>query len=177
MHRSGPFFQLSPAEYEKALQKYPELDDEQDIDYTERSASGSIHVGSGGFFDNSSILAQFERLFKLLVFKECFSGHNIEIIVDNARTHSARAYILFDFGKGISTRCPVDNLEWVDKKGVRQSLPCYFQHGPNGEKSKGLFQIAVELKCNPSPKAKLNELRRLLAHHPAFQNVLFFEVI
>ncbi|CAF4405306.1 unnamed protein product, partial [Rotaria magnacalcarata] len=38
-------------------------------------------------------------------------------------------------------------------------------------KSKGLFEIAVELKCNPSPKSKLNELHQLLAHHPAFQNI------
>ncbi|CAF3858213.1 unnamed protein product, partial [Rotaria sp. Silwood1] len=158
MHKSGPFFQLSPAEYEKALHKYPELDGEQDIDYVERSASASIHVGSDAYFDNSTILAQFERLFKLLKFKECFNNHKIEIIVDNARTHSARAYSLSDFGKGISTRCPVDRLEWVDENGATQSLSCYFEHGSNRGKSKGLFQIAVELNCNPSPKAKLTEL-------------------
>jgi hypothetical protein len=173
MHNSGPFFQLSPAEYEKALQKYPELGEEQDIDYRERSATASIHVSSDAYFDNSTILTQFERLFKLLQFKKCFSNHKIEVIVDNARTHSARAYSLLDFGKGISTRCPVDQLQWVDDKGVTQSLSCYFQRGPNRGKSKGLFQIAVELNCNPSRKAKLSELRQLLAHHPAFQNVIF----
>lgn len=174
MHNSGPFFQLSSAEYKKALRKYPELGEEQDIDYIERSASASMNVGSDAYFDNSTILTQFERLFKLLEFKECFSNHQIEIIVDNARTHSARAYNLSDFGKGVSTRCPVDHLQWVNDKGITQSLPCYFQQGPNQGKSKGLFQIAVELNCNPSPKSKLNELHQLLANHPAFQNVAWF---
>ena len=60
MHQSAPFFQLSPAEYDKALEKYPELDEEQDIDYIERSASASMHVGSDAYFDNSMILIQFE---------------------------------------------------------------------------------------------------------------------
>ena len=173
MHQSGPFFQLSSVEYDKALEKYPELGEEQDIDYIERSASASIHLSSDTYFDNSVILTQFERLFKLLEFKKCFNNHKIEIVVDNARTHSARAYNLLDFGKGVSTRCPVDQLQWVDDKGATQSLSCYFQYGSNRGKSKGLFQIAVELNCNPSPKAKLSELRQLLAHHPAFQNIIF----
>jgi hypothetical protein len=172
MHPSGPFFQLSPTEYDKALNKYPELDEEQEIDYVERSASASVHIGSDAYFDNSTILLQFERLFKLLEFKECFNNHSIEIIVDNARTHSARAYNLLDFGKGVSTRSPVDQLQWVDDKGVTQSLSCYFLQGPNRGKSKGLYQIAIELKCNPSPTVKLSELRQLLGHHPAFQNVI-----
>ncbi|CAF4989992.1 unnamed protein product [Rotaria sp. Silwood1] len=99
MHQSGPFFQLSPAEYNKALKKYPKLDEEQDVDYIECPASASVHVSSDGYFDNSTILAQFERLFKLLEFKECFNNHRIEIVVDNARTHSTRAYNVLDFGK------------------------------------------------------------------------------
>lgn len=107
MHQSGPFFQLSPGEYDKALKKYPDLADQQDIEYIERSASVSMHVGSDNYFDNSTILAQFERLFKLLEFKECFKNHRIEIVVNNARTHSARTYNVLDFGKGISTRCPM----------------------------------------------------------------------
>ncbi|CAF4700336.1 unnamed protein product, partial [Didymodactylos carnosus] len=78
MHPSGPFFQLSPTEYDKALEKYPELDEEQDVDYIERSASASVHLSSDAYFDNSTILAQFERLLKLLQFKECFNNHSIE---------------------------------------------------------------------------------------------------
>jgi hypothetical protein len=55
-----------------------------------------------------------------------------------------------------------------------QSLPCYFQNGPDKGKSKGLFQIAVELECRPPAGIKLNELRQLLSHHPAFKNVILF---
>ncbi|CAF5000107.1 unnamed protein product, partial [Rotaria socialis] len=61
MHPSGPFFQLSEAEYEKALEKYPDLDEEENINYIERSASASANVSSDVYFDNSTILAQFER--------------------------------------------------------------------------------------------------------------------
>ena len=131
-----------------------------------------MHIAPDAYFDNSTILIHFEQFFKLLQFKECFKIHKIEIIVDNARTYSARAYNVFDFGKGISTRCPVDQLQWMDYKGVIQSLSCYFQYGSNRGKSKDLYEIAVELNCNPSPKANLSDLRQLLAHHPAFQNVI-----
>ncbi|CAF4049489.1 unnamed protein product [Rotaria sordida] len=157
MHPSGPFFQLIPVGYDKALEKYPELDEEQDIDYIESSASASMHVSSDAYFDNLTILTQFERLFKLLESKECYNNHKIEIIVDNK--------------KGVSTRCPVDQIQWVDDKGVTQSLSCYFQHSADRGKSKGLFQIAVEFNCSASPKAKLSELRQLFAHHPAFRNI------
>ena len=171
MHPSGPFFQLSETEYEKVLEKYPELDEEENINYIERSASASAHVSSDVYFDNSTVLAQFERLFKLIEFKECFKNHRIEIVIDNARTHSARPYSLLDFGKGISTRCPVGHIERLDDNGVTQLLPCYFQQGHNRGKSKGLYQMAVELQCNSSPAAKLSELRQLLANHPGFQKV------
>lgn len=173
MHPSGPFFQLSPEEYRNALKKYPELNDEDDINYLERSASASIHVSSETYFDNSTILSQFERLFKLLQFKRCFQNHNIEIIVDNARTHSARAYSILDFGKGISTRCPVDHLRWLDDEGIEQSLSCFFQSGSNKGKSKGLLEIAKELLFTPSLGITLKELHHLLNQHPAFRTVAF----
>ena len=160
MHESGPFFQLNLAEYEKALKNI------------ERSVSASIHVGSDAYFDNSSLLAQFERLFKLLDFKESFKNNKIEIIVDSARTHSVRTYSLLDFGNNISTRCPVNYLEWIDDTVATQALSCYFQHGSNKGKSKGLFETATELKCHLSPGITLNELHQLLSHHPAFQNVI-----
>ena len=59
MRESSPFFQLNPAEYDKVLKKYPELNNEQDVDYIERSASASMYIGSDDYSDNSSILAQF----------------------------------------------------------------------------------------------------------------------
>ena len=48
----------------------------------------SLHLGVDSYFDNSVILFQFERLFKLLEFKGEYRNHTIEILVDNATTHS-----------------------------------------------------------------------------------------
>ena len=79
-------------------------DEEQDIDYIQRPARASI-------LDNSTALIQSERLLKLLQFKGYFKNHKIEIIVDSVSAHSARAYNVFGFEKGISTRCPVDQLQ------------------------------------------------------------------
>ncbi len=56
-----------------------------------------------------------------------------------------------------------------------QSLPCYFYDASNQRKSKGLFQIALELKFDPPLGVKLVELRQMLSYHPAFQNVINFE--
>ncbi len=56
--------------------------------------------GQEGYFDNESILNQFERLFQMLEFKSEFIfpiKHDIEIVVDNARTHSAQEFHLHDF--------------------------------------------------------------------------------
>ena len=94
--------------------------------------------------------------------------------MDIARTYSARAYSLLDFGKGVSTRCPVNYLEWIDDTGAIQTLSYCFQHVSNKGKLNGIFEIAAELKCHPSPGIKLNELCQLLSHHPAFHNVIFF---
>jgi hypothetical protein len=51
------------------VKKYPELLEDDGIQYIERSASGSIQVGFGGYFDNDAIINQFTRLFKMLPFK------------------------------------------------------------------------------------------------------------
>lgn len=46
-----------------------------------------------GYFDNKSILNQFERLFQMLEFKREYNHpvkHEFEIVDDNARTHTAQ---------------------------------------------------------------------------------------
>ena len=40
----------------------------------------------------------------MLEFKQDYKQHQIDIIVDNARTHTAKAYSLQDFGKSVGTR-------------------------------------------------------------------------
>ena len=118
------------------------MNNEQDVDYIECSASALIYANSDAHFDNSSMLAQFERLFNLLDFKKCSKNNKIEITVDNARKRPVPAYNLLDFGKGISTRCLVNYLEWIGNTSATQALSCYFQHGSNKEKSNGCFEIA-----------------------------------
>ena len=98
-HPSSPFFSLSEAEWGEAITKYPDLEDEQDIIYLNRSATGMMVPVQDGYFDNESVLNQFERLFKLLEFKKEFIEpvrHEIEIVVDNARTHTALTVNLND---------------------------------------------------------------------------------
>ncbi|CAF1536298.1 unnamed protein product [Didymodactylos carnosus] len=103
-HPSGPFFELSESEFDEASRKFPELLAPTDIDYIDRTGTASIQVGKDAYFHNQTILSQFERLFQLIKFKTEFEGHDIHIIVDNARTHSAKSHSVTDFGKSIGTR-------------------------------------------------------------------------
>ena len=172
MHPSGPFFTLSEKEYKEALKLYPELaDDVDDVSYVEKTATGSIDVGYDSYFDNSTILAQFERLFKLVQLKSEFKDHNIEIIVDNATTHTAKSYSLSDFGKSIGTKCTANTIEYIDSQGQLQVIDCFFKSGPHKGLSKGLLEISKELNVTLPSKLKLDQLRDILSNHPAFKVV------
>lgn len=109
-HPSSPFVSLTPEEYERALKKYPDLDSDTGIDYVDRSASGSITLGTDSYFNNQAILSQFERCFQLLQFKTEFKDHRVECLVDNATTHSTREFSINDFGKGCNTRYALKNI-------------------------------------------------------------------
>lgn len=171
-HPSGPFFSVSEKEYDAATRCYPELlSDSIGLKFDDYSARAGINVGEDGYFDNDTILCQFERLFQLLSFKEGYKGHDIEIVVDNARTHSAREYSINDFGKGIDTKCSIDAIEFIDHQGNLITVPCFFETGEHKGKSKGLLQLANDLQVPVQSSIKLPELRALLSKHPAFQNV------
>ena len=173
MHPSGPFFRLSDEEYQEAISCYPELNEDSDVEFLPGTATGSLAIGTDGYFDNQTVLEQFERLFKLMRFKKEFDDHRIEIIVDNARTHTARAYGLNDFGKTSGTRCPVDTIEYLDEGGQIHIIDTYFKNGSKSGLSKGLLEIARELGFSVSSKIKLDDLRNELSQHPAFSNVRF----
>ena len=98
--------------------------------------------------------------FKLLHFKSEFKNHNIEVIVDNATTHTAKPYSLSDFGKSIGTRCTTDTIEYMDSQGQLQVIDCFFKRGPNNGLSKGLLEISKELNVKLPPKVKLEQLKR-----------------
>lgn len=170
-HPSGPFFTVSKSEFELATKKYPELLSNTNLEFMEHSATTGVIIGQDGYFDNTTILQQFERLFQLLQFKKQFEGHDIEVVVDNARTHSAKEYSVNDFGKRVGTRCPVDFIEFLDQQANNIKISCYFASGEHIGKSKGLLNLARELQIQVQDTIKLNELREILGKHPAFQNV------
>ncbi len=73
---------------------------EDDLNYYENSASSYIALDGTNYYNNETILAQFKRLFQLLEFKEDFKDHDIEILVDNATSHTAKRYNINQFAKG-----------------------------------------------------------------------------
>ena len=176
-HPSGPFFSLSDVEFKRACNKYPSLASSHDLNYMEHSATAGIRVGHDGYFVNNTVLTQFERLFMLLPFKKDFKDHAIEVVVDNARTHSAREYSVNDFSKGIDTKCPVDVIEYVDNQGKLVSVPCYFTRGKHRSNSKGLVELAKDPNVPIRPSMKLPEIPALNSSHPAFQNISRLETL
>ena len=167
----GSFFHLSPDEWSAAVAQHPDLLEDSCIEYIERSASGSIQVGPGAYSDNEAVLSQFTRLFKMLPFKKAYKNNRITIVVDNARTHSAKEFSIEDFGMKPGTRCPIDKILYKDEMGQKQQLDCYFTSGKHNGKSKGLLMLAEELKIKVPAKVSLDHLKQLLISHNAFQNV------
>ena len=125
-HPSGPFFQLNEKEWMNAVKKYPELLDDTDLRYEKYSTTITAHLGVDPYFDNDIILLQFERLFKLIQFKEEYQHHIIEILVDNARTHTTKQYSINDFGKRSGTRCPISIIEYIDEMNTPKKLSVFF---------------------------------------------------
>ncbi|CAF3320169.1 unnamed protein product [Rotaria socialis] len=170
-HPSSPFVHLNEREWMKAVEHYSDLLNDNDIRYGKYSATAFAHLGVDAYFDNSVILLQFERLSKLLKFKEEYQYHNIEILVDNATAHTAKNYSINDFGKRSGTRCPVSSIEYLNDNNEMQILECYYQSGPKKGQSKGLLSIAMELGLPVAPNITLDELKSTLSKHRAFQNV------
>ena len=94
----------------------------------------------------------------LLPFKEDFKDHEIEMVMDNARTHWAREYDINDFHKGIDTKCLVDVVEYVDNQGKLVSVPCYLPRSKHRGKSKDLVGLAKDLNVSIRSSMKLPEI-------------------
>ena len=56
MHPSGPFYSLTDKEYAKAAEKYPTLNDDQDMSYETNGACATMDVGGEHYFDNENVL-------------------------------------------------------------------------------------------------------------------------
>lgn len=173
-HPSGPYFRLSEEEWTNALQEFPDLSEDVGLRYERLSATAMAHIGIDSYFDNCLILQQFERLFRMLKHKKGYQNHKIEILVDNARTHTAKEFSINDFGKGIGSRCPVSSIEFISSDNQREVLDCYFHSGTWAGRSKGLLVMADELGLKVTSATKLDDLRKMLLKHPAFNNVGIF---
>ena len=176
-HPCGPFFSLSDAEFAFTAKKFPSLSNPDGIYYLKNSASAGINVGEEGYFNNEIILAQSEHLFMLLPFKKAFDDHVLEIEVDNARTHAAKAYSINDFSKSIRTQRPVNFIHYFNDDGQLVSISCYFLKVEHKRKSRGLVELSKDLNMPISSSMKLAEIRNILSSHPAFQNVSKLEML
>jgi hypothetical protein len=99
-HPGGPFLVLSDDEWADACKVHPELLQDDTIDFSHHGPSAFIALNGDNYFDNDTILYQFERMFKLLKFKREFHGYNFEFLVDNATTHTTREFSIEKFAKG-----------------------------------------------------------------------------
>ncbi|CAF0980839.1 unnamed protein product [Didymodactylos carnosus] len=133
MHKSGPFFSLNQKEFEETLKHYPDLDSGTFLNYATNSASATINIGEDKYFDNRTILSQFERTFQLLPFKEDYKNHDFVFLVDNARPHTATEYSIHDFAMNPGYRCRVETIEYVDEQNVKRTLECYDPDDGEGE--------------------------------------------
>ena len=121
------------------LRKYPDLVGEQKmVNYFENSANAWVYpTQEKDYFTSETILTQFETLFKLIEFKKEFVGHDIEILVENARTHTAKKYDLNLLHKFPGGHCPYDKLE-LEEDGMMITHSLYDEENI----SKGLFVLA-----------------------------------
>ena len=113
------------------------------------------------------ILFQFERLFKLLLFKIAYRSHKFLCLVDNAKNHTKAEINVHNFGMKVGTRCPVDYIDFIDDMNHRRIIECYSDDGT----SKGLLAITRELTLAMPNKCSLSELKAVLWMHNAFKLV------
>ncbi len=176
-HEHFSYFNLSDEEFKKAAKKYPSLLEPQ-LRYDKNSCDDSMNPGASqdGYFDNDCVLDQFERLFQMLEFKTAFNfpvKNDIEIVVDNARTHTAQTVNLNEFCLKPGGKCAYKTLKWKDESNNDVELECFDADGI----SKGLKQIAIELGYEPKEKIKLAEIKELLKDHLAFAAESKLEVL
>ncbi|RNA12782.1 hypothetical protein BpHYR1_023876 [Brachionus plicatilis] len=93
----------------------------------------------------------------MLRYKKAYANHDFEILVDNARTHTAVKIDINKFNKGIGGKAmpEVTGAEWIDEKGNFKVLGLFFADGENKGKCKGLKIIAEELGFKDTNKSSL----------------------
>jgi hypothetical protein len=75
----------------------------------------------------------------MLQFKKSFENHKIEIIVYNARTHTAVNYDVHNICLKPGTKCPYESIGWIENE-VEYSIDCFVEDG----RSKGLIVLMLK---------------------------------
>lgn len=94
-----------------------------------------------------------------------------ELVVDNARTHSALMVNINDLRLRPGGNCPLEVLSWLDDNNERQTLELFFKEGKLAGQSKGLKQIALEIGFEMPEGSKLDDYKRILSNHKAFMKL------
>jgi hypothetical protein len=73
-----------------------------------------ISPGKDNYLDNEAIIEQFKRLFTLMNYSEIIirNGFRVDLLVDNATTHTKALIDISMFAKSINRACPVNEIKW-----------------------------------------------------------------
>ena len=140
------------------------------VNYSTGTCTGSIQPGQDNYFNSETVLSQFERLFKMLEFKVDFNHpvkHDIEIVVDNERTHIAHVVNINEFRLNPGGNCPVGTIQFTNNNGEHETINCFDSKGI----SKGLKLMDAELGYQIPTKITLQEIKEILLQHPAFSPI------
>ncbi|CAF1082781.1 unnamed protein product [Brachionus calyciflorus] len=119
-----PVFELSHTELNKAIESEESILDNSKLEFIERSACSIITPSKDNYFDNETILMQFKRLFTMIRYSYALKNvdYRVDLLVDNATTHTKSNVDVNLFGKGINNSSPVQYLTWLDDNGVEQVI-------------------------------------------------------
>ena len=106
-------------------------------------------------------------------------GFRVDLLVDNATTHTKALVDISMFAKSANRACPITEINWLDENGNENRTDCYFKSGSLKGQSKGLYNLCRELKIIDSSisyqKISLPELREKAIMHPAFNHISILE--
>ena len=58
----------------------------------------------------------------MLQFKKTHANHSIHVVVDNAKTHTAKEFSLDEFGMKPGMHFPVDQIQYIDDHGQQKTI-------------------------------------------------------
>ena len=100
-------FELTEDEWNEAINENPELNNNE---YVRKTATRIIEPTKDNYFTNETILHQFKHLISCLKYSQAFKSCNyrVDILVDNATTHTKASVDVSMFNKSINSHCGID---------------------------------------------------------------------